>query len=345
MVSNHDLFTPKWQEIEKFMELTQERFLTKTEIFCAQKLCHETSEIVKKNNLKHKHIILSLIGALYRITQLHETQMVGKKIFITGGLGGIGSAATVSCVIRGCFVYSIGGRDTEDNKIAGLADEDAIKYLDEKSKKNLKNCPFGGLKYFLADITTENCWVEIISNLKKVASMSQIHGVFINAGASGSSKTVVQLNEDDLQTVKVNSIGALFTLKYTLQLMQESDFYGCFILCSSPAAIIGRPERAAYAASKAFAESLIRSEAGRWKKITRHPGFIIIRPSGINTELARAALSEDTGGKVKPTLNPHVVGEVVAELFAGKRDKRSCRKINPKGKPEDNVEILLEPKN
>ena len=282
--------------------------------------------LLRKESKIEKDETLSKLYKHY--SDLLHSYMGNKTIWITGGISGIGEATMVACVERGCDVISVGSRQNQKNEDLWVQTELWLKSLASSSEPPYP--PFGRYAWIPMDVSDENQWMndDWRTAMKSFyeespTSVCAPYGVFINAGTRGPTETVEQLTIEDFRTVfRTNVLGVSLTLKYGLKIMRQCGQFGTFILCSSPAAKEGRPAHTLYGTTKAAAENLMRTEAVRWGNEPKHPGFIIIRPSGVCTDLAIQAANETANGGKQPKINRDYIGQIVAEMFAGKINRR-----------------------
>lgn len=188
----------------------------------------------------------------------------GKAILVCGGATGIG-AATVRRLCEAGASVGIG----DFNIAAAEALAQALRAA-------------GGTvqawQYDQADETTISALVE-----SAVAYFGRLDGLFANVADLQAVLVDGDILSNDSalweRTLRVNVIGTAMVLRAVLPHMLERGS-GSLVLTSSDAAIVGEPERPAYAASKAGVNSLCRHIASKWgQKGIRcnvvSPGFVL----------------------------------------------------------------------
>jgi NAD(P)-dependent dehydrogenase (short-subunit alcohol dehydrogenase family) len=197
----------------------------------------------------------------------------GKAGIVTGGAGGIGSAAAQAFAAEGATVGLI---DRDPAALGTVADRLA-----------------GRGVALPADVTDED------SVQAAAAEWGRQHGhadfVYICAGQQlhGQDGPAAQVSLDVWQqTMAVNLTGAFLTVKHTIPLLRAAAA-GSLILCGSPTGLtMSGGGYAAYAASKAGMMSLARTVAADYAKDGIRANVIV--PGTTQTPLITALLDDDS---------------------------------------------------
>lgn len=181
-----------------------------------------------------------------------------KVVWITGGGSGLGRALAVEFARQGAHV-AVSGRRIE--KLASSVE--AITQLDRR-----------GLAV-PCDVTDEN------SIIAAVAEVTETYGrldvVIANAGFSVSGRALKHTPEDWRRQFDTNVIGAVMTVKHSIEALQETS--GRAVLIASVASMAVYPTGGAYTASKfalrAIGLTLNLELHGTGISCTLlHPGFV-----------------------------------------------------------------------
>jgi 3-oxoacyl-[acyl-carrier protein] reductase len=187
--------------------------------------------------------------------------ITGQTAVVTGGTRGIGAAITTSLLEEGCVVHAL----YQQNEEAARALADRCARFD------------GRLRTRRVDVSdqaaVESFWQELETSAPKGVQ------ILVNNAGIRRDAIVGAMNPGDWQRVlDVNLTGSFLMSKCAvLNMMQRR--YGRIVMITSPAAEQGFTGQAAYAASKAGQQGLMRSlarEVGK-RKITVNcvsPGFI-----------------------------------------------------------------------
>ncbi len=156
----------------------------------------------------------------------------GKAVLITGGAGGVGSAAAAAFAERGGRVVIV------DRDLAAT----------EQTASAIRQKGFDCLA-IQADVSNEEDVARYVS--ETVASLGSIDCFFSNAGIYGKTQPITSTVLADFDAVfAVNVKGVLLGMKYVLPVMQRAG-QGTIVNMSSVSAFLASPGIAAYAASKA----------------------------------------------------------------------------------------------
>ncbi|NID08569.1 SDR family NAD(P)-dependent oxidoreductase [Fibrivirga algicola] len=166
-------------------------------------------------------------------------RLQGKRIVITGGSGGIGSAAAQLFLTEGASVL--------------LVD------LDEARLKETTERLVGRVFYYRADVTNAADVQGYVQAAKE--KLGGIDVFFNNAGIEGKVVPLTEYPEDLFRKVlDVNVMGAWLGLKYVMPVMQEHGG-GSIIITSSVAGLSGTPNVSAYVTSKHAVVGLMKVAA------------------------------------------------------------------------------------
>lgn len=183
-------------------------------------------------------------------------RLENKVAVITGGSGGIGSAAARTFLDEGAKVLLV---DLDEGNlrevVAGLGS--------------------GDISYFVADVSSDDDTRQYIH--AAVERYEKIDILFSNAGVEGVVQPLAEYPEDVFDKVlAVNLKGVWLSIKHSFPVMEKNGG-GSIIITSSVAGIKGSRDVVAYAASKHGVVGVMRSAAleGAPMKIrvnTIHPG-------------------------------------------------------------------------
>jgi NAD(P)-dependent dehydrogenase (short-subunit alcohol dehydrogenase family) len=169
-------------------------------------------------------------------------EFTGKVVVITGGSGGIGSAAAKIFAENGAKLVLVGTSTEKTEQKArdlGLKDGDYLALAADVSKEN-------DVKAYV-DASMER--------------FGRIDVFFNNAGVEGSVANTADITSDDMEKVyAVNLMGVHYGLKHVLKVMLKQKS-GSIINTASLAGLRGFPGMGAYVASKHAVVGLTRSAA------------------------------------------------------------------------------------
>lgn len=169
-------------------------------------------------------------------------RLAGKRVVITGALGGIGRAAVIALRAEGAIVYGIDLSPAEDVDAADVADREAITAAIERASDRL-----GG--------------IDILIN---------------NAGIGRAHDAGDFPDEEARAVMNVNFFGAWNATAAAMPFLLDSG--GHVVNVSSGLALVDLPYASAYSASKrsldAYSTALRIEYRGRLTVTSLHPGFI-----------------------------------------------------------------------
>ena len=197
----------------------------------------------------------------------------GKAILVCGGATGIGAAT----VRRLC----------EAGARVGIGDVNLETALALAEELRAAGGEVAAWRYDQAEESTINALVAAA-----VAQFGGLDGLFANVADLQAVLVDGDLLSNDSvlweRTLRVNVVGTAMLLKAVLpHLLQRGA--GAIVLTSSDAAVVGEPERPAYAASKAGVNSLCRHIASKWGQRgircnAVSPGFVLTEQMDANMD-------------------------------------------------------------
>ena len=199
----------------------------------------------------------------------------GKTILVCGGATGIGAATVRRLCAEGARV--------------GIGDLNIATAESLTKELNAAGGEAMAWHYDQADATTINTLLDTT-----LAHFGQLDGLFANVADMQSVMVDGDVLSNDSalweRTLRVNVTGTAMLLRAALPHMLERG-RGSLVLTSSDAAVMGEPERPAYAASKAGVSSLCRHVASKWGQ--RGIRCNVVSPGLVLTEQLQANLSQE----------------------------------------------------
>jgi len=191
-------------------------------------------------------------------------RLQGKTILVCGGATGIGAATVRRLCEEGARV-GIGDLNIETAQalaaeLAGAGGDITAWQYDQSEEATINGLVesavqhFGGLDGLFANV-------------------ADLQAVLVDGDVLSNDSALWE------RTLRVNVVGTALLLQAALPHLLERGT-GAIVLTSSDAAVVGEPERPAYAASKAAVNSLCRHVASRWGQQgircnAVSPGFIL----------------------------------------------------------------------
>lgn len=213
-----------------------------------------------------------------------ELALAGQAALITGGGSGIGLACARHLLRDGASVTLAGrGQERLDAAVAELEQE----------------APSGAsVGAVTCDVTKEDDVAAAVAAAAKATGALQL--CVASAGTGTVGPVIATPAAQWQQVIDINLTGAFFTLKHAGEAMVRAGG-GSFVAISSIAAPLTHPYMAAYCASKAGLEALVRTAADELGRANVRANAV--RPSLVPTELS-AALESD----------PAVVADYLAQM-------------------------------
>jgi len=198
----------------------------------------------------------------------------GKSILVCGGATGIGAATVRRLCAEGARV-GIGDLNIETAE--ALAGE--------------LNAAGGEVMAWRYDQAEETAINELVA--AAATHFGGLDGLFANVADLQAVLVDGDILSNDAalweRTLQVNVVGTVLLLKAALpHLLQRGT--GAIVLTSSDAAVVGEPERPAYAASKAAINSLCRHIASKWGQ--QGIRCNVVSPGFVLTEQMEAAMEQ-----------------------------------------------------
>ncbi len=189
----------------------------------------------------------------------------GKVILITGGTSGIGEACTRHFAELGAKVIT---SSIEKEKGESL----------EKELRAAGN----EVKFIYCDVSSDSEVKQLVE--QAVEHFGKVDGALANAGVWRQGKATEATQNDLDFLMNINVMGPVLLAKYLVP-VYEKQGEGVFLITTSVAAQIGFPAHVLYCASKAAAESLVRTLAVDHAGVMRVVG---ICPGTIDTPMLAA---------------------------------------------------------
>ncbi len=188
-------------------------------------------------------------------------ELEGQVAVVTGGTRGIGAAITAALLEEGCVVHAL-----------HQGNEEAARALADR-------CARFGARLFTHKVdVADHAAVEVFWNAMETRAPGGVQILVNNAGIRRDAIVGSMKLEDWQRVIDVNLTGSFSMSKFAVLNMMRQR-YGRIVMITSPAAEQGFQGQAAYAASKAGQQGLMRSLAREVakRKITVNcvsPGFI-----------------------------------------------------------------------
>lgn len=210
-----------------------------------------------------------------------------KVAIITGATAGIGRNAAILFAKKGAKVVVTGRRDKEG----------------EETVRLIKDA--GGTALFVkCDVSQEKDNADLVA--KTLKTYGRLDIAFNNAGVFGKEASLLELTEDDYKYIfDINVKGIFLSMKYQIPAMLKSGG-GSIINNASVAGIIGIPDNALYAASKAAVISLTKSLALAYAK--QNIRVNAVAPAGVETEMLTTFIGDKKSEKAENFKNLHPMG-------------------------------------
>ena len=172
--------------------------------------------------------------------------LTGKVALVTGGAQGIGKYISVGLATYGADVV-----------IVDLQCEKAVKVVEEiKAMGRLS-------KAYKLDVTNKEQVNEVVDSA--FSAMNHID-ILVNNAGTVSRKSVIDLTEEDWDLVLDVNLKGTFLMSQAVGKYMLRQGKGKVVNISSVSAVLGHPNRAAYAASKGGVRQLTKVMAIEWAK-------------------------------------------------------------------------------
>jgi len=214
-----------------------------------------------------------------------QSSLNGKKIFVTGGSRGIGSAIVQHLAEMGAqvaFTYSSN---------------------EESAKKVLSDLPGEGHFIVRMDLTSEENVEQALQQVTQ--KWSDIDGVVNNAGITKDQLLLRMKTEDFDQVISANLRGTFLVCKFFSKIFLKAR-KGAFVNITSVIGQTGNAGQSNYAASKAGVEAFTRSLA--LELASRGVRANCIAPGYIATEMT-SVLNEDVKKAILAKIPLQSIGE------------------------------------
>jgi len=191
-------------------------------------------------------------------------KLQGKTILVCGGATGIGAATVRRLCGEGARVgigdFNIAAAEALAKELRAAGGDVVAWHYDQADETTIKALLGSAMAHF--------------GRLDGLfANVADLQAVLVDGDILSNDSALWE------RTLRVNVIGTALVLRATLpHLLQQGK--GALVLTSSDAAVIGEPERPAYAASKAGVNSLCRHIASKWGQQgircnVVSPGFVL----------------------------------------------------------------------
>lgn len=242
----------------------------------------------------------------------------GKAILVCGGATGIGAATVRRLAGEGARVaigdYNLETAEALASELSDAGSDVVACYFDQSDEATINALVataidhFGGLDGLFANVAD-------IATVQKEGDLLSNDGDIWN------------------RTLQVNVTGTALLLRAVLPSMLERGS-GALVLTSSDAAVIGEPERPAYAASKAGVNTLCRHVASRWGREGIRCN--VVSPGFVLTEQMEEHMTQDMKDwMIKGTRSPrhgqpHDIAGAVAFLLSAEAEwvNGQCWRVN-----------------
>ena len=232
------------------------------------------------------------------------TELIGKKIIITGAASGIGRAASLLAASQGASVVVVDRADTIEDTAAAIEAE-------------------GGRAIACrADVSDEKDVEAFISLCME--EFGGIDGIYANAGISGALKPFMDLTTKDWQkTLSINTVGTFLCIKHVAPHLVAQNA-GSIVCTASVAGLRANAGGVDYSASKAAIISITQTIAyelyGTGVRINAVcPGLIETGMTSSIFARARDQGKEDRIGQINPTARygaPQEIAELACFLLS-----------------------------
>ena len=219
-------------------------------------------------------------------------RLAGKTAVITGGAGGIGTAAARLFAEEGASVL-----------IADLSEESLAAAVDEIGSNQVSYC--------VTDVTNADENDEMIAVAE--ARYGAVNILLANAGIEGAVKPTLEYDEETFDHVMaVNVKGVWLGLKSVIPAMLKCGG-GSIVITSSVAGLSGGPNVAPYSTSKHAVIGLMRSVAKEYAAMNIRVNTV--NPSPVETRMMRS-LEEGIAPGASATVHDRLVERIPMGRYA-----------------------------
>ncbi|MBK9322501.1 MAG: 3-oxoacyl-[acyl-carrier-protein] reductase [Bdellovibrionaceae bacterium] len=211
----------------------------------------------------------------------------GKKIIVTGGSRGIGSAIVKHLAEEGaqvCFTYSS---------------------REEAAQEVAKSLPGTGHFFLKMDVASEESVNSAIEQIS--AKWAEVDGLVNNAGITKDQLLLRMKTEDFDAVINTNLRGTFLMTKALTKIMMKAR-KGSIVNITSVIGQTGNPGQTNYAASKAGTEAFSKSVA--LEIASRNVRVNCVAPGFIATEMTHV-LNDDTKKKILEQIPMNSIGEAL----------------------------------
>ncbi len=204
---------------------------------------------------------------------MNTLNLVGKKIFVTGGSRGIGAAIVTYLANQGaevCFTYS--SNETLAHEL-------------------LKTLPGSGHLCMKLDVSNESNVDTVISDI--VTKWQGIDGVVNNAGIT-KDQLLLRMKSEDFQNVMQTNLNGVFYVTKAFSKTMLKARCGSFVNISSVIGATGNAGQSNYAASKGGLEAFTKSVALEFA--SRGIRANCVAPGYIKSDMTAALSAEQLKG-------------------------------------------------
>ena len=219
-------------------------------------------------------------------------RLAGKTAVITGGAGGIGTAAARLFAEEGASVL-----------IADLSEESLAAAVDDIGSNQVSYC--------VTDVTNADENDEMIAVAE--ARYGAVNILLANAGIEGAVKPTLEYDEETFDHVMaVNVKGVWLGLKSVIPAMLKCGG-GSIVITSSVAGLSGGPNVAPYSTSKHAVIGLMRSVAREYAAMNIRVNTV--NPSPVETRMMRS-LEEGIAPGASATVHDRIVERIPMGRYA-----------------------------
>ena len=189
-------------------------------------------------------------------------RLQGKKVFVTGAARGLGAAIASACAAEGAKVA-----------LADIAADGAAARANEINAAHGAGTAFA----YALDVTDEAQWIAVLEAAH--AAMGGISGLVNNAGISGGTGSIEELEFDKFKRVMSVNVESVFLgAKHTIKYLAKNQ-PGSIVNISSVNGLVSEPFLSVYTASELefylFHDSYEQAAARRYQQLTPSSDYLI----------------------------------------------------------------------